>query len=142
MDEKSKNNNREKEVQAAFENFSRAFLEADVEALGNALTTDYVHINGRSGTVINRDDWLSWVKTRRKELENKELQISDYRVEDVVIKTYENTAIVTGVVYSSGERNGEAFAFQVRFTNTWILMDGTWYRAAFHDSPLPDPESQ
>ena len=138
MDKKSKNNNYKKDVQAAVENFGRAFLEADVEALRNILTMDYVHVNGRSGTVMNRDEWLSWVKTRRSELENKELQIRDYRVEDIIIKTYENLAIVTGVVYSRGERNGEAFASQVRFTNTWILVDGRWYRAAFHDSPLPN----
>lgn len=141
MDKKSKNNNHEKEVQAAVENFSRAFLEADVETLGKALTMDYVHLNGNSSTVFNRDEWLSWVKTRRKELENKELEINDYRVEDVIIKTYENVAIVTGTVYSSGERNGEAFVSHVRFTNTWILVDGTWHRAAFHDSPLPNSES-
>jgi len=141
MSEPSKNNNHEKAVRAAVEGFSRAFLEADVETLEKILTNDYVHINGRSGTVLDRNEWLTWMQTRGKEMENRELQISEYRVEDLTVKIYENAAIVTGVVVSSGTQKGDPFSSRVRFTNTWILVEGMWYRAAFHDSPLSNSEN-
>jgi len=128
--------NSEKAVREAVEEFSRAFLEADISALETLLTDDYIHVNGSSGSVLNRDAWLKWMKSRRTELDSGQLLINEYRVEDVTVKVYEDVAIVTGVVHSSGTRQGEAFASQVRFTNTWVLFDGTWRRVSFHDSPL------
>ena len=132
---------RETEVRAAVSAFGRAFVEADVSALATFLTANYVHINGRSGSVLNRDDWLRWVESRRAELDSGELVVSTYRIEDVRVELSGDIAVVTGVAFLSGTRNGNALTSQLRFSNVWILKGGTWRRAAFHDSPLPDPES-
>ena len=74
--------------------------------------------------------------SRRAELESGDLLISEYRIEDLRIEMYGNTAVVTGVVFSSGSRKGEKFDSQVRFTNVWVFQGGSWRRAAFHDSPV------
>ena len=130
----------ENKVQAAVAKFGRAFLNADVEVLESLLTNDYIHVNGSSGNVLNRNEWLNWIKSRRTELEAGQLIIDEYDTKDIVVKIYENVAIVTGMVYSSGKHNGEMFTSHIRFTNTWVLNDGKWHRAAFHDSPLPLPK--
>ena len=129
----------EHEVRAAVAKFGQAFLKADVEVLESLLTSEYIHVNGSSGNVSKRNEWLNWIESRRTELESGQLIISEYDTKDVVVKIYENVAIVTGTVYSSGNHNGEPFTSHVRFTNTWVLINGEWYRAAFHDSPLHLP---
>jgi len=127
---------REAEVRAAVNAFGRAYLEADVPTLKSLLTENYVHVNGRSRNVLNREDWLLWVKSRRSEIENGELVISDYRVEDVKVALDGNTAIVIGMVFLSQARNGNSRTSRIRFSNTWLYREGKWRRAAFHDSPL------
>ena len=128
------------EVRVAVAKFGQAFVNANVEVLESLLTSDYIHVNGRSGNVLNRDEWLNWIQSRRLELETGQLIIDEYDTKDVAVQIYENVAIVTGAVYSSGNHNGEPFASHVRFTNTWISINGEWHRAVFHDSPLPLPQ--
>ncbi len=105
------------------------------------LTKNYLHVNGRSGSVLNRDQWLKWVASRRAELDSGALVIKTYSVGDVKVQIYGEAAVVTGVVDSSGQRNDSLFTIQVRFTNVWVKQGGEWRRAAFHDSPLPETGS-
>jgi len=97
-----------------------------------------VHVNGRSGSVLGRDEWLSWITSRRVELESGELTIDTYDVGKVKADVYGSLSVVTGVVHSTGQRNGAPFVSRIRFTNGWIKSGDTWRRAAFHDSPLPE----
>lgn len=130
---------RENEVRAAVSAFGRAFVEADVSILRTFLTDRYIHLNGRSGSVLSRDEWLKWVESRRADLNNGKLVLSAYWVEDLKVELYGEAAVVTGVVYSSGNQKGIAFTSQLRFTNVWVIQGGAWRRAAFHDSPMPEP---
>jgi ketosteroid isomerase-like protein len=129
------------EVRAAVSEFGRAFVEAGVSVLEILLAEHYIHVNGRSGSVLNRNEWLSWVESRRKELNTGNLLINAHSVEDVQVQVYGEAAVVTGVVHSSGQRKGSMFTSRVRFTNLWVMQGGAWRRAAFHDSPLPDSGS-
>jgi ketosteroid isomerase-like protein len=128
---------REAELRIAIEAFGRAFREADVQGLERLLSDDYVHVNGGSGNVIGRDDWLEWVAARRAEIDSGELLITEYRVEDLSIVFHGNTAIAVGAVFSSQVRNGTSSTLRIRFSNTWLYEDSTWRRAAFHDSAIP-----
>jgi len=126
------------EVRNAVSAFGRAFAAADVATLQTLLAQDYVHVNGRSGSVLDRDEWLSWITSRRAELETGQLVIETYSVEDVKVEVYGDVSVVTGVVHSTGQRNGESFDSGIRFTNGWIKSGDAWRRAVFHDSPLPN----
>ena len=137
----SQETSREHEVRSTISAFGRAFVEADVSILRTFLTDGYIHVNGRSGSVLSRDEWLNWMESRRADLDSGELVISAYGVKDVQVEVYGETAVVTGVVSSSGQRQGVMFTSQVRFTNVWVMQGGAWRRAAFHDSPLPNPEA-
>ena len=132
---------REAEVRAVVNAFGRAFVEADVLILDSFLTDNYVHVNGGSGNVLDRDDWLEWVKLRRAEIQRGELVVSDYKIGDVRITVDGDTAIVTGTVFSSVNKNGNSSTSRIRFSNIWLYQKGVWRRAAFHDSPLPQPTS-
>jgi len=128
--------NSEAEVRAAVVLFGEAYVEADISILEGLLEENYVHINGSSGKVLDRDDWLRWVESRREELESGVLVVADYRIEDLSVEIYGETAVVVGVAVSKGSRNGVPSDSQVRFTNVWVHREGAWRRAAFHDTPL------
>lgn len=130
---------REGEVRSAVDQFGSAFVEADVPTLESLLSENYVHVNGRSGDVLNRDDWLNWVKSRRTEIEKGELKFCDYRIEDLIIVVDEDTATVVGTVVLCMNRNGTSSTSRIKFSNTWLYRKGEWRRSAFHDSPLPQP---
>ena len=133
--------NRDAEVRAAVDEFGRAFVEADASTLKSLLSENYIHVNGRSGNVLSRDDWLKFVKFRRTEIEKGELEFCDYRLEDVRIAVDEDTATVVGTVVVCMNRNGSSNTSKIGFSNTWLYREGIWRRAAFHDSPLPQPNS-
>ena len=128
---------REAEVREAVDAFGRAFAEADVATLKSLLHENYVHVNGRSGNVLNRAEWLEWVTSRRREMQSGELVVNEYRIKDLQIVLSEATAIVVGVVISSQSRNGKSTESRIRFTNLWVHRKGGWFRAAFHDSAIP-----
>ncbi|HAS43990.1 MAG TPA: hypothetical protein DCS93_26165 [Microscillaceae bacterium] len=123
------------EVKKAVEEFNKAFLEADVVRLHGLLTDDYIHSNSGS-KVINKMNWLKYIKTRRRQLDRKILQVKDYKMSDVVIKVYGNTAVVNALITSSGIMKRKPFLSAIRCTHVWIKEGGVWKRAAFHDSKL------
>ena len=126
----------ETEIRAAVASFGSAFMEADIPTLESLLEERYTHINGGSGNVLNRDEWLRWVESRRAELESGALVVSDYWIENVEVEVHGEAAAVTGVAVAIGSRNGIPYDSQVRFTNLWVHRGDSWRRAAFHDSPL------
>lgn len=130
--------NSETEVRTAVELFGDAFVNADFPVLKGLLDDNYMHINGGSGNVLNRDEWLKWVASRRAELESGILVVSDYRIEKLMVAIHGETAVVTGVAIALGTRDGMPYQSQMRFTNVWIHNGDAWRRAAFHDSPLPE----
>jgi len=126
----------EQEVRAAVSAFGEAFVEADVAALRDLLTEQYLHVNGLSGSVLNRSEWLEWMTSRQAALASGGLLIHEYTVTDLRVRLYGTTAVVTGRVDSRGVHSEAPFSSQVRFTNVWVNEQGSWRRAAFHDSPL------
>ena len=127
---------REAELRSAVQAFGRAYVEADVSELGLLLTENYVHVNGSTGNVLGREDWLEWVTSRRAQIETGELRILEYRIEDVAIVSHDTTAIVVGTVYSSQLTGDVSSTSRVRFSNTWLYRNEKWIRASFHDSPI------
>lgn len=52
--------------------------------------------------------------------------------EDVQIRVYGNTAVVTGRITISGQQNGKTVNDQLRFTDTLVKRDGRWLLVADH----------
>lgn len=127
---------REAELRSAVQAFGRAYVEADVSELGHLLTENYVHVNGSTGNVLGREDWLEWVGSRRAAIESGELRVVEYRIEDIQIVSHDTTAIVVGTVYSSQLTGDVSGTSRVRVSNTWLYRNEKWLRASFHDSPI------
>jgi ketosteroid isomerase-like protein len=122
------------EVRAAVAKFAEAFRDGDVKVLESMLTPDYRHTNGGTGSILGRDEWLSYVRTRGP------VTFTRYENEDLKIDLRGEVAVVTGVNRSAGTRGGGGFDMALRFTQTWVQTADGWRRASFHDSPLePSP---
>jgi len=58
--------------------------------------------------------------------------------EDVQVRIYGDTAIVTGRIVQKAERAGQdSFGFQSRFTDTFLKRQGRWQVVARHYSRIP-----
>lgn len=126
----------ETDLEKAVLSFGQAFASADVEKCQSWLHPDYIHINGSSGSVINSEDWLAWLKTRQKDVENGEYVCDLYEIQDLQIRRFGDVAYVTGIVKSSGKNKQGEFQTALRFSNVWVKTGGRWLRAAFHDSAV------
>jgi ketosteroid isomerase-like protein len=128
----------EAEVLARVAEFSDAFVAADAERLGAMLTDDYLH-SGPTGSILTKRAWLDWIVSRRAAIESGSFRFESYQNHDVRVRIYGNTAIVNGRNSATGRRDGEPFAWNIRFTHVWVRQDGRWRRAAFHDSRISPP---
>ena len=81
------------------------------------------------------------MQSRRARLASGELEINVHAVDDLKVKIYGNTAVVTGVINTQGLQAKAPFTLRLRFTNTWVKLGEIWFRAMFHDSVLDMKES-
>ena len=123
-----------KSVAAALEAFTEAFRTADIEALDQMLTDDYVHTN-TGASPIGKAAWLDWMASRREQLARGDYVMETYELEEPEIALYGTAAVVTGMVHASGTSNNQPFDNRIRVTNLWVYEHGRWRRAAFHDTP-------
>lgn len=123
----------EQEVCDAFSQFSDAFVKADTVVLRSLLADDYVHTNVNGG-VLDKTRWLAFAKTRHEDLKSGKVRIDTYRNDDLRIRVYGNTAVLTGSNTTIGFRDGKEWKMNLRFTNVWVKRESRWQRVAFHDS--------
>ncbi len=122
------------DVRAQLTAFAQAYRNADVAAIDRMLTADYVQTNGGSAPT-DRDGYLDWNRKRAVHFADGSWRLDRYELSELAIVMYgDDAAVATARVTASGARDGAAWTSDVRMTNLWVLEDGTWRRAAFHDS--------
>lgn len=124
------------EVLNAVAQFSAAFLEADAEKLNLLLAPDYRHTN-TDGSVVSRERWLEWIRSRREKIASGELTIEKYENEEVEVTLLSPAiAVATGRNIASGVDSGKPFRTESRFTHVWAKQNDKWQRSVFHDSRI------
>ncbi len=129
---------REAEILARVAEFGDAFMAADADKLSDMLTDDYVH-SGPTGRVRTKQEWLSWIATRRDAMDSGAFRFDTYENDEFIVRIHGDTAIVSARNRATGLRDGQPFSFRIRFTNVWVKQEGQWRRAAFHDSRISAP---
>jgi ketosteroid isomerase-like protein len=77
---------------------------------------------------------IIFAKTRHDDLKSGKVRIDTYRNDDLRIRVYGHTAVVTGLNTTIGIRDGKEWKMNLRFTNVWIKRESRWQHIAFHDS--------
>lgn len=107
-----------------------AYERNDAVTIQRIVADGYVLTNSRGGYDTKADD----VKAAL----NKEVVFSTFRNEDMKVRIFENTAIVTGTTIVKGTaKDGSKVDLAVLFTDTLVKMNGRWQLVAGHVSKPP-----
>jgi len=108
---------------------SDAYLRGDIKAVEALLDERYTLTNSRA-IVSHRDDDL-------RELRAGDPKYSEFRTHDMQARTYGDTGIVIGVVSLKGTSGGKPFDADMRFTDTFVRVNGAWKMVAAQVTPIP-----
>lgn len=95
-----------------------AIVENDVVKIGSFMAEEWV-IVGTEGGITSKSNFLEYVKSG-------ELFHNKMDFEDVRVKTYRNTGVVTSKGTSAGTYRGEPFSYYEWSTNVYIKIDEHW----------------
>ena len=108
----------ERELTKFVKDFNRAVLKADIDFLERLLHKDYVHHNQR-GLAEKRSQYLENRKAGRVKYKALEW-------DEIKVRLYGDTAIVTGHSTAKGKDQQGAFDDQRLFTCVFLRRDGRW----------------
>jgi ketosteroid isomerase-like protein len=103
-------------------------LKADVAGLDKLLADDWL-LTHSDGRVQDKKDYLQELSSRSRS--NQAIEN-----EDVSIRHYGGTAVVTGTSVQAGTSNGLPWSGRFRYTRVWILREGRWQMVASHSSRI------
>ncbi|MEP5614419.1 MAG: nuclear transport factor 2 family protein [Cyclobacteriaceae bacterium] len=125
-------------LEEALRVFNTAFETVDIATLDQMITNNYVHTNG-SWEAFGKETWLGYMKNRKAKLESGDLLVSKYEMTDLNIKMHEKSAFVVARFITAGREDTTFFNKQIRVSNLWVIEDGEWKRAGFHDTMIENP---
>ncbi|HEY4271268.1 MAG TPA: nuclear transport factor 2 family protein [Candidatus Udaeobacter sp.] len=100
------------------EEFTRAIVQNDPEAIGRFVADDWIII-GPDGRIIDKERFLGVIKSGAL---THEMMESD----DIRVRVYGDSAVVTALTRTKGKFMGEDFSTQERATDVFVLLDGRW----------------
>lgn len=106
-------------------------LNADVDGLDKLLADDWL-LTHSDGQVQTKVGYLTELSSRSR----KNQAIAN---EDVRLRLYGNTGVVTGTSVQSGVSDGKPWSGRFRFTRVWVQRDGAWVMVASHSSRVAPP---
>jgi ketosteroid isomerase-like protein len=107
-----------------------AYEHNDAATIDRMVADGYVLTNSRGGFDTKADD----VKAAR----NKDVAFSTFHNENMKVRIFDRTAIVTGTTIVKGvAKDGSKIDLAVLFTDTLVKMDGRWQLVAGHVSMPP-----
>lgn len=105
-------------------------LRGDAAALDGLLAEDWLLTHSDGRTQDKRDYLAELARGQRGGRVNTSITN-----EDVVVRTYGDAAVVTGVSVQAGVgADGRPFSGRFRFTRVWVRRDGTWVMVSSHSS--------
>jgi hypothetical protein len=107
-----------------------AYERNDAATIDRMVADGYVLTNSRGGYDTKADD----LKAAR----DKDVTFSTFHNENMKVRIFDRTAIVTGTTIVKGvAKDGSKIDLAVLFTDTLVKMDGRWQLVAGHVSKPP-----
>ena len=108
----------EEELLKLEKEFARAIVKNDAEAIRQFLADDWVIIDADGG-IINKARFLGVVESGAL---THEMMESD----DVGVRIYGDSAVVSGLTRTKGKFMGQDFSTQERATDVFVMQNGRW----------------
>lgn len=124
----------EKALLALEQKWMGALQLRDASALSQLISEDFTLATPR--LVVNPGD-------REKYFQHamRDLSLTSYEFENLTVRLYGRTAVVSGRLRQSASVAGEDWGGDYLFTDVWVSRDGVWQVVSRHTS-LPPPEKR
>jgi hypothetical protein len=122
-------------LDVSIEEFNQAFRQFDVDLLSRSITAGYQHTIG-SAAPLSKDSWLNYLRAEKKHVEAGTLTYHTIVMEESTVDYYADAAFITGRVVLTGQRDGERIDQAYRTSQMWVIEDGRWKRAGYHETRI------
>ncbi len=117
-----------REVLEVKRQYDEAQLKNDGVWFERMFADDYLFIAPDS-TVVTKAEFI-------RDLQSRDLTWESVTAEDVRVRVYADTAVVTGRFFGKGHYKGAVLDEHQRFTSVWIKRNGQWQGISEHTSNL------
>jgi ketosteroid isomerase-like protein len=107
-----------REILKLEDEFGRAMMKNDPEAIGRLLADDWIIIDPDGG-IVDRARFLGVIRSGSLSHE-----VMDSR--DVRVRIYGDSAAVTALATTTGKFTGQSFNTEERATDLWVKKNGRW----------------
>ena len=128
------NRNTVQELIRLEEEWNRAMVQNDAEAIGRYMADDWTII-GPDGSVSDKPTFLGLVKSGAL---THDVMESD----DFTVRIYSDTAVVTARGVSGGKYRGQAFRVVERVSDVFVRQDRQWRCVLTHLSRIAPPGAE
>ena len=108
----------EEELLKLEEQFAEAIIKNDLEEIERLVADEWIIINADGG-IIDKERFLGVIKSGAL---THEMMESD----DIRVRVYGESAVITALTRTKGEFMGQAFSTQERATDVFVRLDGRW----------------
>ena len=112
----------EQELLKKNKEYDEALVQEDVSALERIFADEFVYTS-TAGELINMGQQLEAIKSG-------DLKIEYGKSDEVRVRVYGNTAVMTGRFIAKGEYKGKVFEAPERYTAVWVMRQGRWQLVA------------
>jgi ketosteroid isomerase-like protein len=109
--------------------FAEAIVKNDLEGIGRLVADDWIIIDP-NGEIVDRTRFFEVIKSGA-------LTHDMMESEDLRIRVYGDSAVVTGVTRTKGKFMGQEFSTQERATDVFVKRDGRWQCVLTHLTRFP-----
>jgi ketosteroid isomerase-like protein len=127
----SKNSRIEPELLNVNQAYDEALVRGDAVALERIYADEFVYTTF-DGTVRDKTQQLTFTKSG-------DLRLESGKSDDVRIRVYENTAVMTGRFTAKGKFRGKNVHISERYTAVWVKQDGRWLLVAEQGNEIKQP---
>lgn len=108
-----------------------AYINCDKQILDRIMSDDFYYVNSR-GKIVTKNQLIS-------ALQNRVVTFESIELDDVNVRIFDNTAIITGKLHEVGKSGDESFNEEFRFTRIYLRQNGNeWRSVAYHSSKIVD----
>jgi ketosteroid isomerase-like protein len=129
-----------REIQELEAQFGRAVIAGDRAYYDRVLAEDFTHTS-HSGVFKTRAEFMAENKfDQKKDPESGRTRYDAYDVDDLAIRVYGDTAVVTGRTSPRGvTAQGKSISGQYRYLRVWVKRLGRWQAVAFQGTRIAQP---
>jgi ketosteroid isomerase-like protein len=129
-----------REIQELETQFGRAVIAGDRAYYDRVLAEDFTHTS-HSGVFKTRAQFMAESKfDEQKDLKSGRTRYDAYDVDDLAIRIYGDTAVVTGRTSPKGRTaQGQPITGQYRYLRVWVKRQGRWQAVAFQGTRIAQP---